>query len=65
MTNTPDQIVTGKIIAELRVKQLMDEERLEELEGKLSAGKLSAEDWRLMAELTIAKAREVGSGKAD
>ncbi len=65
MTNTPDQIVTEKIIAELRAKQLIDEDRLEELEGKLSAGKLSAEDWRLMAELTIAKAKEVGSGKAD
>jgi len=65
MTNTPDRVVTEKIIAELRAKQLIDEDRLEELEGKLSAGKLSSEDWRLMAELTIAKAKEVGSGKAD
>jgi hypothetical protein len=65
MTNTPDQIVTKKIIVELQAKQLVDDDRLAELEEKLVAGKLSAEDWRLIAELTIAKAKEVGSGEAD
>jgi hypothetical protein len=65
MTNTPDQTVTKKIIAELQTKQLVDEDRLGELEGKLSAGKVSTEDWRLIAELTIAKAKEGGNGEAD
>jgi hypothetical protein len=65
MTNTPDQIVTKRIIAELRAKQLVDEDRLGELEEKLSAGTVSAEDWRLIAELTIAKVKEGGNGEAD
>ena len=64
MTKTPDRIVAERIISELREKRLVNDDQLEDLEKKLPTGKLSAEDWRLMAELTIAKAKEVESGKA-
>ena len=65
MKITPDQAVTEKIVAELRQKQLTAQESAKELEEKLSAGNLSAEDWRLIAELALTKAGKLQNGKTD
>ncbi len=65
MKITPDQIVTEKIVAELRQKQLATQESTKELGEKLSVGNLSAEDWRLIAELALAKTGKSQNGKTD
>ncbi len=65
MKIAPDQIVAEKIVAELRQKQLTAQESVKELGEKLSAGNLSAEDWRLIAELALARAGKLQNGKTD
>ena len=51
MMADPDAIVAEKIVAALRAKKFLTEQRLEGLEQKLSSGSLDAGDWRLLAEL--------------
>ena len=58
MTVNPDTIVAEKIIAALREKKLLTEQRLNGLEQKLSAGDLDAGDWRILVELDDKKVEE-------
>lgn len=58
MTVNPDAIVAEKIMAALREKKLLTEQRLTGLEQKLSTGALDAGDWRLLVELDDKKEKE-------
>ena len=55
MKNDPDVTVAERIVATIRAKNLLTEKRLIDLDEKLSAGSISAEDWRLLAELNEEK----------
>ena len=65
MPESPDTIVANKIIAELRVRKLLPEKRLAELESKLPTGDISAIAWEQMAELTIMEEDQTKNAKAD
>ena len=58
MTANPDAIVAERIMAALREKKLLTEQRLNGLEQKLSTGNLDAGDWRLLVELDDKKEEE-------
>ena len=62
MQETPDEIVTKRIIAELRERKLLPEKRMSDLEPMLRTGGISSIAWEQMVELTIMeeeKARNV------
>jgi hypothetical protein len=60
MTKSPDEILTERIIAELRSKSLLSEKELEKLAKTYSKGKLSVEDWILHAESSLKKGGDDG-----
>lgn len=53
MEQTPDELLTQKIIPDLAAKRLLSEKHLTELPGKLKSGRMTAEDWRGMVELAV------------
>jgi hypothetical protein len=50
---TPDTILTEEVIASLRRDKLLPEKQLESLKAKIASGKMKAEDWQVMIELTV------------
>lgn len=50
MSQSPDEIVTTRIVEKLRASELLSEARLREMRDKLLAGKLKAKDWERFAE---------------
>jgi hypothetical protein len=47
----PDEVVAGRISADLQAEGLLDEADAEEFAARLAAGAVTADDWRLMADL--------------
>jgi hypothetical protein len=53
MSDTPDSIVADKILAKVKSEELISEEKSDDFLTKLKDGDISAEDWKLYAELGI------------
>lgn len=51
MKQTADQEVAERIVARLRESKLLSDSALAKLGPKLTAGTLSADDWKLIVEL--------------
>ncbi len=48
---TPDEEVASRIIEKLRQQGLLSDSALAKLEANIAAGKMSAEDWKLIFEI--------------
>jgi len=57
MNKSPDEIVAGKIISELKEKELIHDSQLDEIKTKLKSGDISSEDWRLIVEKDIEQSK--------
>jgi hypothetical protein len=58
MSESPDKIVTEKIIVDLANKGLLNDASRTILSRRLLAGDINSEDWRVLVEKDIAKSKE-------
>jgi hypothetical protein len=63
MTKTPDQTVAERIVAELRERGLLSENRLQGLAEKLAAGTMKAEEWERYVEFDRIPKEETEGGE--
>ncbi|MGA3286394.1 MAG: hypothetical protein ABSD46_03095 [Bacteroidota bacterium] len=58
MSKSPDEILSERIIADLKSKSLLSEKELEKLAKVYVNGQVSAEDWVLHIESSLKKENE-------
>ena len=60
MSENPNETVAQRIVDEVGTQDLIRGEKLKKLQSDLSSGTITAQDWRLLAEVGQGK----GSGRA-
>ncbi len=60
---SPDEEVATRIIEQLRKQGILSDVTLRKLEPIIAAGKLSAEDWKLVVEFNRREAKKVSESE--
>ena len=58
----PDDQVAADIVAELRKGDLLPADKLDDIRSRLADGRLTSEDWKLLAELALDHGRAENDG---
>lgn len=64
-SQTPDQLLSQEIVADLRKERLLTEKQLGELPARLESGKLKPEDWRVIIEVAVDSDKAGKNAKAN
>lgn len=64
-SQTPDQLLSQEIAADLRKERLLTDKQLGELTAKLESGKLKPEDWRGIIEVAVDSDKAGKNAKAN
>ena len=62
---TPDQLLSQEVVADLRKEKLLTEKQLGELPAKLESGKLKPEDWKGIIEVAVDSNKAGKNAKAN
>ncbi len=63
MNESPDSILSERILSKLQASNALKNETLEDLKKQIKSGTLKSEDWILLLEKDIEKLKEKQNGK--